>query len=164
MAALWGRHPLGFSVGWPSCHLSNDFFILQEKLVARGNAPLPAQGNPTLVQADARTHYVCSQITRDQHILSSCLFLCFLFPLYPHNHQYNPFFFSSHFSSGGLALPLSSNSLLLTYKPLFSIPLGNSSCETLKHFHSLLLLMSHQSVPEWQQGIFILYYLRSHST
>lgn len=38
------------------------------------------------------------------------------FSLYPHNHQYNPFFSSSHLSSGGLASLLSSNSFLLTYK------------------------------------------------
>lgn len=74
--------PPGLSVGRPSCHLSNDFFILQEELVARGNAPLPAWGNPTLGQADAGTRYVCSHITRDQHILSSCLcFFAFFFPL-----------------------------------------------------------------------------------
>lgn len=65
----------GLSVGQPSCHLSNDFFILQEELVARGNAALPAWGNLTLGQADAGTRYVCSHITGDQHILSSCL--CF---------------------------------------------------------------------------------------
>lgn len=74
--------PPGLSVGWPSCHLSNDFFILQEELVARGNTPLPAGGNPTLVQADAGTRYVCSHITRDLHTLSSCLcFFAFLLPL-----------------------------------------------------------------------------------
>lgn len=58
-------YPLGFVLAWPSCHLSNDFFILQEELVARGNAPLPAWGNPTLGQADAGTRYVCGHITRD---------------------------------------------------------------------------------------------------
>ncbi|CAB1447417.1 unnamed protein product [Pleuronectes platessa] len=46
-----------------------------EELVARGNAPLPARGNPTLGRADAGTRYVCSHITRDQHTLSS--YLCF---------------------------------------------------------------------------------------
>lgn len=72
----------GPSAGWPSCHLSNDFFILQEELVARGNAPLPAWGNPTLGRADAGTRYVCSHITRDLHTLSSCLcFFAFFLPL-----------------------------------------------------------------------------------
>lgn len=108
--------PTGLSVSRPSCHLSNDFFILQEELVARGNAPLPARGNLTLGRADAGTQYVCSHITGDQHILSSPLFLCFLFPLYPHSHQYNPFSSSSHLSSEGSALLLSSNSLPLTYE------------------------------------------------
>lgn len=108
--------PTGLSVSRPSCHLSNDFFILQEELVARGNASLPARGNLTLGRADAGTQYVCSHITGDQHILSSPLFLCFLFPLYPHSHQYNPFSSSSHLSSGGSALLLSSNSLPLTYE------------------------------------------------
>ena len=74
--------PPGLCAGWSSCHLSNDFFILQEELVARGNAPLPAWGNPTLGQADAGTRYVCSHITRDQHTLSSCLcFFAFFLPL-----------------------------------------------------------------------------------
>lgn len=117
---LGGRSPRpgspGLPVSQPSCHLSNDFFILQEEPVARGNGPLPAGGNPTLGQADAGTQYVCSHVTRDQHILSSRLFLCFLFPLYPHSHQYNPFSCSSHLSSGGSALLLSSNSLPLTYE------------------------------------------------
>lgn len=122
---LGGRSPrpptpptptLGSLLSQPSCHLSNDFFILQEEPVARGNAPLPAGGNPTLGRADAGTRYVCSHITRDQHILSSRLFLCFLFPLYPHSHQYKPFSCSSHLSSGGSALLLSSNSLPLTYE------------------------------------------------
>lgn len=113
---LGGRSPPGSSVSQPSCHLSNDFFILQEEAVARGNAPLPAGGNLTRGRADAGTQYVCSHITGDQHILSSRLFLCFLFPLYPHSHQYNPFPCSSHLSSGGSALLLSSNSLPLTYE------------------------------------------------
>lgn len=74
--------PPGLSAGRPSCHLPNDFFILQEELVARGNAPLPAWGNLTLGQADAGTRYVCSHITRDQHSLSSCLcFFAFFLPL-----------------------------------------------------------------------------------
>lgn len=111
--------PHGLCVGWPSCHLSNDFFILQEELVARGNAPLPAWGNPTLGQADAGTRYVCGHITGDQHTLSSCLcFFAFFLSLYPHSHQYHPFFSErpTRPRGRGLTLLLSSNSFLLTSK------------------------------------------------
>lgn len=95
--------PPGLSVGWPSCHLSNDFFILQEELVARGNAPLPARGNPTLGQADAGTCYVCSHITRDQHTLSSCLcFFAFFLPLSTQS-SVSPFLLELPFVLGGFS-------------------------------------------------------------
>lgn len=93
--------PPGLSVDWPSCHLSNDFFILQEELVARGNALLPAWGNPTLGQADAGTRYVCSHIARDQHTLSSCLcFFAFFLPLSTQS-SVSPFLLELPFVLGG---------------------------------------------------------------
>lgn len=106
--------PPGLSVGWPSCHLSNDFFILQEELVAKGNAPLPARGNPTLGQADAGTRYVCSHITRDPHTLSS--YLCFFafFPSISTQSSLSPFLLGLPLVLRGLSLLLSSNSFLLT--------------------------------------------------
>lgn len=75
-------HPRALGRVGPSCHLSNDFFILQEEPVARGNAPLPARRKPDAgIQADAGTRYVCSLVTEGPtRPFIPPVFLCFLFP------------------------------------------------------------------------------------
>lgn len=78
-----------WALSWvgPSCHLSNDFFILQEEPVARGNAPLPAQG-----KSDAGSRPTPGPATsaasspRDRHVLSSRLCFFAFFPTPPSVH------------------------------------------------------------------------------
>lgn len=110
----------GLSISRPSCHLSNDFFILQEELVARGNAPLPARGNLRLGRAETwaglgpSTSAATSQGTNTS--FHPACFFAFFFPSIHTVISRTLFSSSSHLSSGGSALLLSSNSLPLTYE------------------------------------------------
>lgn len=115
--------PPGLSVGWPSCHLSNDFFILQEELVARGKRATSGMGKP-----DAGPAWRWDPVRLQPHHKGPThpfilpVFLCFFSPSI---HTVISITLSLRAPTcpwGVLTLLLSSNSFLLTSKWLFSVP------------------------------------------
>lgn len=81
--------PRALSRVGPSCHLSNDFFILQEEPVARGNAPLPARGKP---DAGSRPTLRLQPRHRgtDTSFHPACVSLLSFPPLCPHSRRRDP--------------------------------------------------------------------------